>query len=175
MKTTHLSPWEQEEYVIDRPTPQMLRHLNECAECRGAVEGLQRSTAIFRSAAMEWSAESLAARPRQLLVAGGVKRPVAVLRWALAAVLPLVLMVLVFLGLHPSPRPVLQVAAINTANSEANNAANRDDALLEQVDEQLSVAVPASMESLTHLVSTESGGAGAPVVARGGKSIVQTN
>ena len=175
MKTTHLSPWEQEEYVIDRPTPQMLRHLSECAECRGAVEGLQRSTAVFRSAAMEWSAESLAARPRQLL-ATGARRPVTALRWAIAAVFPLVLMVLVFLGLHPSPRPIRPVVAINTANNEANREANRDDALLEQVDEQLSVAVPASMESLTHLVSTESGsGAGADVGARGGKPVVQTN
>jgi hypothetical protein len=175
MKTIHLSPWEQEECVIDRPTPQMLRHLNECAQCRGAVEGLERSTAIFRGAAMEWSAENLAARPRQLLVAGGARRPVSALRWAIAAALPLVLMVLVFLGLHPSPRPIRPVAAINPANTEVNrDDANRDDALLEQVDEQLSVAVPASMESLTHLVSTgSSGGAGAD--AREGKPVVQTN
>jgi hypothetical protein len=168
MKTNHLSPWEQEEYVIDRPTPQMLRHLSECAACRGAVEGLQRSAAIFRSVAMEWSAESLAARPRQLLVATGARRPVTALRWAMAAVLPLVLMVLVFLGLHPSLRPVRPVAAIDTASNEAN----KDDALLEQVDEQLSVAVPASMESLTHLVSTEGG----PVSDSGGsKHLAQTN
>jgi predicted anti-sigma-YlaC factor YlaD len=172
MKTTHLSPWEQEECVIDRPTPQMLRHLNECAQCRGAVEGMQHSAAIFRGAAMEWSAESLAARPRQLLVAGGARRPVTALRWAIAAALPLVLMVLVFLGLHPGKRPIGPVAATNTAS----DAGKTDDALLEQVDEQLSVAVPASMESLTHLVSTESGnGAGADVGARGGKPIVQTN
>jgi hypothetical protein len=172
MKTTHLSPWEQEEYVIDRPTPQMLRHLSECAECRDAVEGLERSTAIFRSAATEWSAESLAARPRQLLVGAGARRPVTALRWAIVGVLPLVLMVLVFLGLHPSLHPVRPVAAINSSNNEAN----RDDALLEQVDEQLSVAVPASMESLTHLVSTERGnGAGADVGAPGGKPFVQTN
>ncbi len=170
MKTTHLSPWEQEECIIDRPTPQMLRHLNECAECRGAVVGLERSTAIFRGAAMEWSAESLAARPRQLQVAGGARRPVTALRWAIAAALPLVLMVLVFLGLHPNPRPVRPVAAINTAS----DAGNKDDALLEQVDEQLSVAVPASMESLTHLVSTGSG-SGPGADARGGKPIVQTN
>jgi len=170
MKTTHLSPWEQEECVIDRPTPQMLRHLNECAECRGAVEGLERSTAIFRGAAMEWSAESLAARPRQLQVAGGATRPVTALRWAIAAALPLVLMVLGFLGLHPSKRPIGPVAAINTTS----DAGNKDDALLEQVDEQLSVAVPASMESLTHLVSTGSG-SGSGADARGGKPIVQTN
>jgi predicted anti-sigma-YlaC factor YlaD len=168
MKTNHLSPWEQEEYVIDRPTPQMLRHLNECAECRGAVEGLERSTALFRSAAMEWSAENLAARPRQLLVAPGARRPATALRWAIAAVLPLVLMVLVLLGLHPSPGPVHPVSAVN--------GANRDDALLEQVDEQLSVAVPASMESLTHLVSTESRSVpGADMATRGGKPIVQPN
>jgi hypothetical protein len=170
MKTTHLSPWEQEECVIDRPTPQMLRHLNECAECRDAVEGLEHSTAIFRGAAREWSAESLAARPRQLLQAGGARRPVTALRWAVAAALPLVLTVLVFLVLHLSKRPTGPVAASNTAS----DAANRDDALLDQVDEQLSVAVPASMESLTHLVSTESG-SGAGADARGGKPLVQTN
>jgi predicted anti-sigma-YlaC factor YlaD len=171
MKTTHLSPWEQEECIIDRPTPQMLRHLNECAECRGAVEGLQRSTANFRSAAMEWSAERLAAQPRQLRVAGGARRPVTAMRWAIAAVLPLALLVLVFLGLHHSPRPIRPVAAIT-----ASDAGKTDDALLEQVDEQLSVAVPASMESLTHLVSTgSSSGASADVVVRGGKPIVQTN
>ena len=33
-----------------------------------------------------------------------------------------------------------------------------DDALLEQVDEQVSVAVPSSMESLTHLVSADNSG-----------------
>jgi hypothetical protein len=169
MKTNHLSPWEQEECIIDRPTPQMLRHLNECAECRGAVEGLERSAAIFRGAAKEWSAESLSARPRQ--VAGGARRPVTAMRWAIAAVLPLVLVVLVFLGLHHSPRPIRPVAAIN-----ASDAGKTDDALLEQVDEQLSVAVPASMESLTHLVSTgSSSGAGSDVDVRGGKPIVQTN
>jgi predicted anti-sigma-YlaC factor YlaD len=171
MKTTHLSPWEQEECIIDRPTPQMLRHLNECAECRGAVEGLQRSTAIFRGAAMEWSAESLAAHPRQVQAAGGARRPVTALRWAIAAVLPLVLVVLVFLGLHHGQRPIRPVAAIN-----ASDAGKTDDALLEQVDEQLSVAVPASMESLTHLVSTgSSSGVGADVEGRGGKPVVQTN
>lgn len=174
MKTTHLSPWEQEECIIDRPTPQMLRHLNECEACRGAVEDLERSTASFRVAAVQWTGESLAARPWQLLATAGARRPVIALRWAIAAVLPVVLTVLVFLGLHAGPRSTRPVAAINSASTEANKEANRDDALLEQVDEQLSVAVPASMESLTHLVSTESG-SGADVGARGGKPVVQTN
>ena len=67
------------------------------------------------------------------------------LRWAVAAVLPLLLLVFALLSLHlSSPRPVHPAAEIS------------DDALLEQVDQQVSVAVPSSMESLTHLVTTES-------------------
>jgi len=162
MKTTHLSTWEQEEYVIDQPTPQMLRHLAECAGCRTAVEQLQHGVTGFRSAAVEWSAASLAARPQQLPMAAARRRPAATLRWAFAAVVPLVLLVLL-LPLHrSSPRPAHPAAEIS------------DDALLEQVDEQLSVTVPASMESLTHLVSTESS-SGADADARGSKPIVQTN
>ena len=66
MKTNHLSPWEQEEYVLDQRTPEMLRHLTECAGCRAAVGRLEHGVAIFRSAAVEWSSECLATRPQQL-------------------------------------------------------------------------------------------------------------
>ena len=76
--------------------------------------------------------------------------------------IPLVLLMLALLPLHlSSPRPT-QLPQIS------------DDALLEQVDEQVSVAVPSSMESLTHLVSTESS-SGAVTAAAGSKHIVQTN
>ena len=46
MKTDHLSAWEQEEYVLDQRTPQMLRHLTECAECRAAVARLEHGVAF---------------------------------------------------------------------------------------------------------------------------------
>ena len=49
-----------------------------------------------------------------------------------------------------------------------------DDALLDQVDEQVSVAVPSSMESLTHLVSTGSNSSAASS-ERGSRHLVQTN
>ena len=59
MKTNHLSAWEQEEYVLDQRTPQMLRHLADCADCRAAVAQLEHGVAVFRNAAVEWSAECL--------------------------------------------------------------------------------------------------------------------
>jgi anti-sigma factor RsiW len=160
MKTNHLSAWEQEEYVLDQRTPQMLRHLADCAECRAAVAQLEHGVAVFRNAAVEWSAECLAAHPPQLQFASRRRLSTPAIRWAIAAVVPLVLLLLLaLLPVHYS-RPAHPASPIT------------DDALLEQVDEQVSVAVPSSMESLTHLVSAESSSGAA---ASGSKHIVQTN
>jgi len=170
MKTYHLSAWEQEEYVLNRGTdqqnPQQLRHLAECAACRAEVARLERSVAIFRNAAVEWSSECLATRPQQLQSFPLRKLPIAAMRWAFAAVVPLVLLLLALLPLH--------LFHLSSARVDHPVAQISDDALLEQVDEQVSVAVPSSMESLTHLVSTESN-SGTASAAPGSKHIVQTN
>jgi predicted anti-sigma-YlaC factor YlaD len=158
MKSNHLSAWEQEEYVLDQRTPQMLRHLTECDECRAAVAQLEHGLGVYRKAAVQFSAESLATRPQQFLT---VKRqPVLSLRWAMAAMIPIVLVLLALLPFRASnPRP-----------AQPATAQISDDALLDQVDEQTSAAVPSSMESLTHLVSAGNGSA-----AKGSKQIVQSN
>jgi anti-sigma factor RsiW len=158
--TNHLSAWEQEEYVLDQRTPQMLHHLADCADCRAAVAQLEHGVAVFRNAAVDWSAECLAARPRQLQFAAMRRLSTPAIRWAIAAVVPLVLLLLLALIPVHYSRPAHPTAQIT------------DDALLEQVDEQVSVAVPSSMESLTHLVSTESSSGAA---ASGSKHVVQTN
>lgn len=157
MNRNHLSAWEQEEYVLDQRTPQMLRHLTECDECRAAVAQLEQGLGVYRKAAVQWSADSLATRPQQFSIAK--RRPVLSLRWAMAAMIPIALLLIALLPFRVSnPRPAQPTAQIS------------DDALLDQVDEQISVAVPSSMESLTHLVSTGSGAA-----AKGSKQSVQNN
>jgi hypothetical protein len=157
MNTNHLSAWEQEEYILDERTPQMLRHLTECAECRAAVARLEHGLGVYRKAAVQWSSDSLAARPQRFLTAR--KQPVVSLRWAMAVIIPIVLLLIALLPFRGSnPRPVQQAAQMS------------DDALLDQVDEQISAAVPSSMESLTHLVST-----GDSAASKGSKHIVQNN
>jgi hypothetical protein len=138
-RSPHLSAWEQEEYILDQRTPQMLRHLSECAECRAAVEHLEQGIADFRMAAMQWSADSLQERPQRGFVLTGSWLPA--LRWAFAAVIPVLLLILVLVPFHSAstPQPTAKIS---------------DDALLDQVDEQVSTPVPSSMESLTHLVTT---------------------
>ena len=161
MNSNHLSAWEQEEYVLDQRTPQMLRHLTECDQCRAAVAQLEHGLGVYCKAAVQWSAESLATRPQQFITAR--RQPILSLRWAMAAIIPIVLVLIALLPFRASsPRPAQPAAQIR------NDAG--DDALLDQVDAQISAAVPSSMESLTHLVSTSNGTA-----AKGSKQIVQSN
>ncbi len=174
MKTDHLSPWQQEEYVLNRGAgehaPEVLRHLVECDACRAEVGRLEHGVAIFRRAGVEWSAQCLATRPQQLQSVSLRKFSITTMWWGFAAAIPVVALLLVLLPLHlfhpagqPVARPAVQISAAQIS----------DDALLEQVDEQVSVTVPSSMESLTHLVST--GNPDATTAAAGSKHIVQSN
>ena len=91
------------------------------------------------------------------------------MRWGFAAAVPLVLLLLALLPLHLFHLSGPQVTHPATQISAAQIS---DDALLEQVDEQVSVAVPSSMESLTHLVSADNSSGSATA---GSEHIVQTN
>jgi anti-sigma factor RsiW len=173
MKNDHLSAWEQEEYILnqgaEQQDPQVLRHLAECVACRAEVARLEHGVAIFRSAALDWSSQCLATRPQRLQSVPLRRLPIVAMRWTLATAVPLVLLLLALLPLHlfrlSGPQithPAMQISAAQIS----------DDALLEQVDEQVSVAVPSSMESLTHLVSADNN---TRTATAGSKHIVQTN
>ena len=144
MTTNHLTNYEQEDYLLGERTSRMLHHLAECSACQANVTHLQQTLGNLRTVAVEYSATSLAQHPLAKLSA--VDRPTSFFapRWAFAAVLPLLLLLLTLLPVHPS------------GTAPAHPAVSlSDDALLDQVDEQLSVTVPSSMESLTHLVAVD--------------------
>jgi anti-sigma factor RsiW len=168
MKTDHLSAWEQEEYILnqgtEQPSPQVLRHLAECVACRAEVARLEHGVGVFRSAAVEWSSQCLASRSQPLRSVSLRRLSITRIRWAFAAVVPLVLLLLALLPLH--------LYHLSTPQTAHPGVQISDDALLEQVDEQVSVAVPSSMESLTHLVSADNN---AGTATAGSKHIVQTN
>jgi predicted anti-sigma-YlaC factor YlaD len=148
MNEDHLSAFEQEEYILGQQTPEMVRHLANCAQCRAAVSHIEDGLAAFRSAAVDWS-EVCSSTHSWHMPSSTRFLPMMAMRWALAGVLPVILMVLALLAFHaPAPRSAPPQASVS------------DDALLEQVDDQVSVSVPSSMESLTHLVSAEDDRAG---------------
>jgi anti-sigma factor RsiW len=151
MKWTHLSTWDQEEYVLGQRTPEMVRHLAQCSSCFAQVEQMERGVALFRESAHVWSAESLAANP--LKVPQVLPRPTVGYPWAWAMAALLFLMALLPLVFQRTRTETHQAARIAAPMS--------DDALLQQVDEEVSVDVPSSMEPLTHLVSTSNRSAAA--------------
>jgi hypothetical protein len=142
MNYDHLSDWEQEEYILEQQTPRMLRHLSGCAQCRESIARLEQTIAAFRSTASQWSEACLSQRSRSPLLPAS-SRPsspwIPGPRWAFAALIPVLLLILILVPFHFT-RP-------SQSRPEMS-----DDALLEQVDEQVSTAVPSSMEPLTHLV-----------------------
>ena len=172
MKTDHLSAWEQEEYILNQGTdpldPQARRHLGECGTCRAKVARLEHGVAIFRDAAVDWSSHCLAARPQRLSSFSLRRFPIVPLRLGLVAAVPFLLLLLALLPFHLFH---LSGRQMNHPVAQTSTVQNTDDALLEQVEEQVSVAVPSSMESLTHLVSADNAGA----ATAGSKQIVQTN
>jgi predicted anti-sigma-YlaC factor YlaD len=176
MKSTHMSAWDQEEYALGQRTPEMIEHVAKCAACRSGVEQLANGVALFRASAMEWSAECL---ETSLQAAPGVpaqsKKAMGMpaLKWAMAAVLFLLVLVpLARLLFHKTDS--MKTDATNAPMHKVTPAASApltDDALLEEVDQQVSDAVPDSMESLTHLVTTKSSGSEVDAVREGGQHV----
>jgi predicted anti-sigma-YlaC factor YlaD len=118
------------------------RHLEACAECRAGLAAFEQTISQFRDAVQ--SAPVPAAR-----MAGESART-RPLRWALAAVAAAVLIAV----------PVYRVSEERERREQAARAAEvaaSDALLLNQVDAEISRAVPATMEPLLKLVAWDSG------------------
>jgi len=124
------------------------KHLAECAECRAEVDRFRDTISVFRSAVRVGVDARIASQPSLLL------QPVAAhdpkWRWALVAATALVLALIPLAGVNRVSPPKAQV------DTDA-------DALMRTVDLQLSRTIPAPMEPVIALLSsdeiaTQSGG-----------------
>jgi hypothetical protein len=166
MNEMHLSEWDQQEYVLGQRTPDMVQHLAQCSTCQASIAQLEQGVTLFRNSALEWSARSLEGRPfRTPAPLPSLRSSLApAWQWAVAACL-LLLLLPVYLYVrnarqqetiahHTLPQTAPNATPNSAPNSAPNDAPINDDALLQQVDEEVSESVPASMEPLTHLVTT---------------------
>lgn len=134
----HLSSERICAWMIGGDMPHLeTQHVRECEHCQAEVARLSAALASFRGAARHWSEQqmrpSLHAKPAR--VAPGAPR----LRWALlvAAVL--------LLALVP-----MYMNRVGRQQRLARTAA--DEALLEQVDAEVSQSIPSPMQPLMQLV-----------------------
>jgi hypothetical protein len=140
--------------MIGQHTPQEEHHVRECPECSAELARLEGSLSLFRGSVRQWSDRQSSvpdpaawkAAPMRTGFAGQPRL------WALVTAMALMLAVV----------PIYRNAQEKQRQAELAQA---DAVLMEQVDDQLSRAVPAPMEPLVKLVpwsseenNTEEGG-----------------
>ena len=142
----HLSSREVSQWIIGERTPQQEQHVCQCPECGAELARMEAALGLFRGSVRHWSeGQSRAEAPAigSILAArrGSRIRP---MRWALVAATLLVLAAV----------PIYRNVQERQRQAEIARA---DALLLEQVDAEVSRAVPRPMEPLVKLVSWDFG------------------
>ena len=140
----HLSSSEISRWMIGEHTPQQEHHVRECPECSAELARLEASLSLFRDSVRQWSdrqssGSNQGAWKVERTRTGFMGQPRL---WALVTAMVLMLAVI----------PIYRDAQHKQREAERALA---DAVLLEQVDDQLSRAVPAPMEPLVAWSSDE--------------------
>jgi hypothetical protein len=131
----HLSSGEISQWMIGERTPQQEQHVRQCSECGAEVARMEAALGLFRDSVRHWS-DGQVRVPRPLTPE---PRPQPI-RWVLVAAALLVLAAV----------PIYRNAQDRQRQAEIARA---DALLLEQVDAEVSRAIPRPMEPLVKLVS----------------------
>jgi hypothetical protein len=138
--TEHLSERQILAWQLKEQTPEEQRHVEHCRRCQGQVTALDRALSLYRSSVHGWSAAPHREPGRAIWTTPSrwqLWRGTAI-KWASAAALTLAVAV-----------PVYTHRVIEERNAARALA---DQALLDQVDQEVSQTVPDTMEPLTQLV-----------------------
>jgi hypothetical protein len=145
----HLSPEDISRWFAGERRGEVQRHAGECEACSARLDRMESAMAEFRGSVHDWSAAQSAAAPhiawqaRQTTENDGLSHRHLARTWILAAAS------LLILASGPAWWHYRQQA-------RAAEMA-RADALLQQVDAEISRAVPQTMEPLVSLVTWGSG------------------
>ena len=137
----HLSSRQISQWMIGERSPQQEQHVRQCSRCGAELARLEASLALFRGSVRHWSGRQSRAEPPAIGSISPVRRGSRIqpVRWALVAAALLVLAAI----------PIYR----NAQDRRQAEIARADAQLLEQVDAEVSRAVPRPMEPLVKLVS----------------------
>jgi hypothetical protein len=138
----HLSSLEVSRWMMGERTPHQEQHVCQCPECAAEVARMEAALGLFRDSVRHWSSGQSRAEPPAIGSVLPARRGPRIqpMRWALVAA------ALVVLAAVPIYRNVQD-------RQRQAEAARADALLLEQVDAEVSRAVPRPMEPLVNLVS----------------------
>ncbi len=155
MNSNHLTHHQICDLLID-PAQQdaaAVAHLAACPACTSELASLSTGLRNFQQASIRLAELEIARRPTPLLPAARSRSFFAVPAFAAAAAL---LLAIVFLPQHrtPAPDPHAHQAALTPAVAVSD--AESDEALLNQIDQDLDASIPSAMEPLAGPTDTAS-------------------
>jgi len=124
-------------------------HLLACQQCSAELAELRQSLALFRDATSAYADEQMRQRPQLVPVRRAQVRWLVPTYWAAAAAAMLLtaLLPLQVLRQHSSSAQPAAVAASATGSSAIDHSQS-DEALLDDVDREVSASVPTPMQAL---------------------------
>lgn len=144
----HLSAEQISQWMVGERTPQLERHVAECAACRSELGQMENTLSQFRSAMRESAASMAVPEWRE---------PAPQASWFAWPRVVLTAAVLVLLVAVPiSWRVRVREQAAREQVTPTSQVALSDAQLLESVDSEISQAVPGPMEPLVSLVTWNS-------------------
>jgi hypothetical protein len=121
-------------------------HLLVCEQCAAELASLREAITLFREASSTYADEELRRRPRWVLPERrSFSRTLAPAYWVAAAAMFLTALLPLQLLRRHSAQPQATAAV---ASSTPTSSAQSDEALLEDVNSEISRSVPASMQAL---------------------------
>ena len=151
----HLTAKEISRWLVEGPEQAASRHVQDCWSCQAKLAEARAPLTAFRTALVEWSEAQTAARPLPLRASAtknerhwGLRLWMPVAGFALAAFL--------IFGYANAPGVFPWHSNGQQQIAVAPTTTNSDEALLDQVDTEVSEAVPDAMAPLTDLVAWDS-------------------
>lgn len=149
----HLTAKEISRWLVEGPEPAAGRHVQNCRACQAMVTQAQAPLTAFRSALVGWSE---AQTSRLVSLESSVSRSESLWRRRLwLPVAGFALAVLLLVGYAKVPA-LLHGNSSGRPPAVTASTADSDEALLNQVDTEVSEAVPDAMAPLTDLVAWDS-------------------
>jgi hypothetical protein len=137
----HLSEDQFEACIIGRAGQHELVHINECPECRAELEHFRKALSMFRSAVADIAEEHVAVHSSDISASSLSSAGIPAWRWALAvtAFVAAIMLPIVVSRTNP-PKPAEHLSP---------------EAVMERLNRHLSRTVPAPMEPMMSLISSE--------------------
>ena len=150
----HLTAKEISRWLVEGPEQTAAQHVQDCWACQAKLAEAQAPLAAFRSAVIDWSESRNASR----LSVVSRREASQIAHWTLRLWMPigsLALATLLAVGFAKGPELFHHASGQQTALVSSTSAAS-DAALMDQVDTEVSEAVPDAMAPLTDLVAWDS-------------------